>query len=135
MTLTVYHSTGNPRYMVDLIGCLPVYWSSILTPNYSTHDGSGQTVGLIMSVTRIEISHPTRRDIDEWLAGMIDGSSVYRMVGVTHIAPDGSDLQTINYQECFIIGYQFPRFNADEQDVELVERVIIKPRYSDNALD
>jgi hypothetical protein len=125
-------------------------WRSIEGGGIMIHETGGCTVGtdqfknhtrgicewqplrLVGSVTK------DRKQMLDWYKNMQQKgkeADCYRDVSVTLIGPDGGDIYTLNYLECWLTSYSLCPLDAEADDQEAYETVEIVVGYSDNYLN
>lgn len=125
-------------------------WRSVSGGGLRVHEDDGCTVGEDQFSNRTrgicEWQNLTfrgavtkdRKDMLSWYKAMQEKgkeADCYKDVTITLVGPDGSDVYSINYLECFLTSYSLCPLNANESDVEAHETIEICPGYSDNFLD
>jgi hypothetical protein len=133
LTIDVRNQVDDNVLMFVLLDCIP----SELTPVSAGTEGSTRYMKLVTECGRIEISS-ARTDIDDWLNTMInqsDPAASYREVALSLLDRDGTILNTIDYQECFLTSYSVTPLNAGQQNEPVRETITINVGYSDNFLN
>ena len=125
-------------------------WRSVQGGGLRIHEDDGVTRGVdqFSSQTRgicewepltfVGALTKDRKDMLTWYKNMQQKgkeADCYKDVSITLLGPDGADVYTINYLECFLSAYSLCPLNSLESDVEAQETIEICVGYSDNLLN
>lgn len=78
-----------------------------------------------------------RKDCITWFKDMVqtgDEAACYKDLSITLVGPDGQDLYTINYLECFLMSYTLGELNSTGDGEPLYETIEVCVGHSDNLL-
>jgi hypothetical protein len=95
----------------------------------NTSGGTGAVITQIVSARckRVEISH-SRGDIQQALLDVLQtgGPDAHRDIEIIMVDRDGADVDTTHYNDAFVTRYEFPVFDATENDVEALDTVVFQ---------
>jgi hypothetical protein len=120
--------SDSPSWSTTLIECVIVEyapWGTGLNTTGSSGASIVQTVAA--KCDHVEVS-PSRNDIAQALQDVLQGGAADsdRNIAITMLSQDGSDLDTTEYRSAFITRYEFPIFDANEDNVEALETVVFQ---------
>lgn len=117
--------TDSPSWSTTLFDCAIIDYNP-WGAGLGTSGASGAVITQTVSARcdRVEISH-SRNDIQQALLDVLQtgGFDARRDVAITMLAVDGADGDSTLYRDAFITRYEFPIFDASEDDVEALDTV------------
>lgn len=120
--------TESPEWSTTLFDCTIIDYNPWGT-GLGTSGASGAVITQTVSARcdRVEIIH-SRSDIQQALADVLQPGAAdpYRDIAITMLTQDGADGDVTQYNEAFITRYEFPIFDADEEDVEALDTVVFQ---------